>query len=86
MTLPAPPTRRKMKIDLVNLSPAGGFWVAFHGDVAASMLAAPLVLYFVASFVFPALRMEERKYVYHPGMFYGLGLFFTRRRFLLFLS
>ena len=68
---------RKMKIDLVNLSPAGGFWVAFQVAMYGGLvLAAPLVLFFVASFVFPALKMKERKYVYQ-GMFYGVGLFFT---------
>lgn len=68
---------RKMKVDLVNLSPAGGFWVAFQVAMYGGIvLAAPLVLYYIASFVFPALRMKERKYVYR-GMFYGLGLFFT---------
>jgi sec-independent protein translocase protein TatC len=68
---------RKMKVDLVNLSPAGGFWVAFQVAMYGGLvLAAPLVLYFVAAFVFPALKMKERKYVYR-GLFYGLGLFFT---------
>lgn len=68
---------RRMKVDLVNLSPAGGFWVAFQVAMYGGIvLAAPLVLYYIASFVFPALRMKERKYVYR-GMFYGLGLFFT---------
>lgn len=68
---------QKMKIDLVNLSPAGGFWVAFQVAMYGGIiLAAPFVLYFIASFVFPALKMKERKYVYR-GMFYGLGLFFT---------
>ena len=76
---------RKMKIDLVNLSPAGGFWVAFQVAMYGGLvLAAPFVLYFVTSFVFPALKMKERKYVYR-GMFYGLGLFFTGVGFCYFL-
>lgn len=76
---------RKMKIDLVNLSPAGGFWVAFQVAMYGGLvISAPLVLYFVASFVFPALKMKERKYVYR-GMFYGLGLFFTGVVFCYFL-
>lgn len=65
-----------MQIDLVNLSPAGGFivalQVAFYGGM---VLAGPFILYFVASFVFPALKMTERKYVYR-GLFFGAGLFF----------
>ena len=76
---------RKMRIDLVNLSPAGGFWVAFQVALYGGIvLAAPFVLYFIASFVFPALKMKERKYVYR-GMFYGLGLFFTGVGFCYFL-
>lgn len=68
---------RRMKVDLVNLSPAGGFWVAFQVAMYGGIvLAAPFVLYYIASFVFPALKMKERKYVYR-GMFYGLALFFT---------
>jgi len=76
---------QKMKLELINLSPAGGFWVAFQLALYGGMvLAAPFVLYFVASFVFPALKMKERKYVYR-GMFYGLGLFFTGVGFCYFL-
>jgi sec-independent protein translocase protein TatC len=76
---------RKMKVDLINLSPAGGFWVAFQVAMYGGLvLAAPLVLYFVASFVFPALRMKERKYVYR-GMFYGVGLFFLGVAFCYFI-
>jgi sec-independent protein translocase protein TatC len=67
----------KMQIELVNLSPAGGFFVAFQAALYGGMvLSAPLLLYFVASFVFPALKMHERKYVFR-GMFIGLGLFLT---------
>jgi sec-independent protein translocase protein TatC len=66
---------RRMHVDLVNLSPAGGFFVAvqvaLYGGV---VLAAPILLYFIASFVFPALRIKERKYVYR-AIFIGSGLF-----------
>jgi sec-independent protein translocase protein TatC len=76
---------RKMNVDLVNLSPAGGFWVAFQVALYGGLVvAAPLVLYFVASYVFPALKMRERKYVYR-GMFYGLSLFFTGVAFCYFI-
>ena len=68
---------KRMKIDLINLSPAGGFFVAiqvaFYGGM---VLAAPFIIYFIASFVFPALRMREQKYVYR-GLFVGAGLFLT---------
>jgi sec-independent protein translocase protein TatC len=75
----------KMNISLKNFSPAGGFWVAFQVAMYGGIvLAAPLVLYYIASFVFPALRMKERKYVYR-GMFYGLGLFLTGVAFCYFI-
>jgi sec-independent protein translocase protein TatC len=62
-------------IDLINLSPAGGFFVAFQVAFYGGMvLASPFIFYFVASFVFPALKMMERYYIYR-GLFYGLGLF-----------
>ena len=38
------------------------------------MLASPFIFYFVASFVFPALKIRERKYVYR-GLVIGVGLF-----------
>jgi len=68
---------QRMQVELVNLSPAGGFFVAFQAALYGGMvLAAPLLLYFIASFVFPALKMHEQKYVFR-GLFIGLGLFLT---------
>jgi len=65
----------RMQIDLINLTPAGGFLVAlqvaFYGGM---LLGAPFIFYFVAQFVFPALKMKERKYVYR-GLFFGGMLF-----------
>ena len=62
-------------VDLINLSPASGFFVAFQVALYGGMvLASPFIFYFVASFVFPALKMKERKYVYR-GLGYGLTLF-----------
>jgi sec-independent protein translocase protein TatC len=64
-----------MQVELINLHPAGGFFVAFQVAFYAGMvLAAFPILYFVASFVFPALKWNERKYVYR-GLFFGGGLF-----------
>jgi sec-independent protein translocase protein TatC len=66
-----------LNIDLINLSPAGAFFVAFQVALYGGMvLAAPFLLYFIASFVFPALRMHERKHVYR-ALFFGGGLFIT---------
>lgn len=76
---------RQMQIDLVNLSPAGGFVVAFQLALyGGAILAAPFILYFVASFVFPALRIREKKYVYR-ALLIGGGLFLIGVAFCYFL-
>jgi sec-independent protein translocase protein TatC len=64
-----------VQVELINLSPASGFFVAFQvAFYGGLVLAAPFIFYFIASFVFPALRLKERHYVYR-GMGYGVGLF-----------
>jgi sec-independent protein translocase protein TatC len=69
--------RDRLAVKIVNLSPAGSFIVAFRIAIYAGILiAAPFIIYFVAAFVFPALKMKEKKYVY-GGMIWGLGLFFV---------
>lgn len=66
---------KRLSVELVNLSPAGAFIVAFQVAIYAGIvLAAPFILYFVAQFVFPALKIKEKKYV-HRGLFFGVGLF-----------
>ena len=66
---------QRMHIDLVNLTPAGGFFVAFQVAFYGGMvLSAPIMLFFIAQFVFPALRIKERKYIYR-ALFIGGGLF-----------
>jgi sec-independent protein translocase protein TatC len=66
---------KRANISLINLGPASGFLVAFqvafYGGIG---LASPFIFYFVATFVFPALRLKERHYVYR-GLFFGIGLF-----------
>jgi len=66
-----------LPIDIINLSPAGSFIVAtkvaLYGGIAIS---SPFIFYFVSSFVFPALKMREKKYVYQ-GLIFGAGLFLT---------
>ncbi len=68
---------QRMQIDLVNLSPAGGFFVAiqlaFYGGL---VLSAPFIFYFIISFVFPALKLNEQKHVFR-ALFIGGGLFLT---------
>jgi sec-independent protein translocase protein TatC len=66
---------QRMKVDLINLSPAGGFVVAFQVAVyGGALLASPFVFYFIVAFVFPALKIRERKYVYR-GLIIGVALF-----------
>jgi len=66
---------QRLKIDLLNLSPAGGFFVAFQVALYGGVvLASPFIFYFVAAFVFPALKLKERHYVYR-GLGFGITLF-----------
>jgi sec-independent protein translocase protein TatC len=75
----------QLNIDLVNLGPAGAFFVAFQVAFYGGMvLAAPFIFYFIASFVFPALRFHERKHVYR-ALFFGSGLFLTGVSFCYFI-
>ena len=74
----APPdTFQKLHIDIINLSPTEAFFVAFqvafYGGLA---LASPFLFYYIAQFVFPALKMKEKKYVYR-GLGFGGALFAT---------
>lgn len=67
--------RERLPIEIINLSPAGSFVVATKvAFYAGLVIAAPFIFYFVAAFVFPALKMREKKYVYR-GLFFGGGLF-----------
>ena len=68
---------KKMDVSLVNLSPVGGFWVAMQVSLyGGTVLASPFIFYFIAGFIFPALRMREKHYVYR-GLGFGLLLFAT---------
>ena len=70
-----PETAQRMNTELVNLSPIGGFWVALQVALyGGTVLASPFIFYFVAGFIFPALRMKEKYYVYR-GLGFGLFLF-----------
>ncbi len=66
---------QRLKIDLINLSPANGFFVAFQvAFYGGIVLASPFIFYFIAMFVFPALKMREKRYVYR-GLGFGVALF-----------
>jgi sec-independent protein translocase protein TatC len=76
---------QRLQIDLINLSPAGGFVVAFQVAIyGGAMLASPFIFYFVAAFIFPALKLRERKYIYR-GLAFGGGLFLTGVAFCYFI-
>ncbi len=70
-----PPKNEKLPIEIVNLSPAGSFVVAtkiaFYGGL---VLASPFIFYQLAIFIFPALKMREKKYIFR-GLLFGGGLF-----------
>ncbi len=70
-----PLTVEKLKIELINLTPVGGFWVAMQVSMyGGTLLASPFIFYFIAGFIFPALRMKEKHYVYR-GLGFGVLLF-----------
>jgi sec-independent protein translocase protein TatC len=63
------------QIQLRNFGPAAGFMIAFQISLYGGMvLASPFLFYFIAQFVFPALKTTEKRYVY-PGIGVGLFLF-----------
>lgn len=80
-----PHTAEAMKVDLVNLGPVGGFWVALQVALYGGMvLACPFIFYFIAGFIFPALRLKEKYYVYR-GLGFGTFLFFLGVSFCYFI-
>jgi len=65
----------RLLIDIMNFSPAGAFIVATKvAFYAGLVMASPFIFYYVAAFIFPALKMREKKYVYR-GLGFGVGLF-----------
>jgi sec-independent protein translocase protein TatC len=70
-----PAVARQMRMDLQNLGPVSAFFVSLQIALYGGLvLASPFVFYFVAGFIFPALRMREKHYVYR-GLGFGLSLF-----------
>ena len=76
---------KQIKVDLNTLSPAGGFFDAFQVAIYAGIaLSSPLIFYFVAQFVFPALKMKEKRYVYR-GLGFSVPLFVIGASFCYFI-
>jgi len=69
--------RSDSPIDIVSLGPAAAFVVAtkiaFYGGL---IIASPFIFYFLANFIFPALKIHEKRYIYR-GLIFGFGLFVT---------
>jgi len=64
-----------LNMGIETIGPVDAFMVATKVAIYGGLiLASPFVFYFVASFVFPALKMTERKYTYR-GLAFGGGLF-----------
>lgn len=64
-------------VQLINLNPAGGFFVAFQiAFYGGLILASPFILYFIGQFVLPALKLTEKTYVLR-GLAIGTVLFFS---------
>lgn len=71
----AKPPPGESSIDIVSLGPVSAFIVATKIALYGGLtVASPFIFYFISAFVFPALRMREKKYVYQ-GLGFGLGLF-----------
>ncbi len=80
---PAPP--RKPLVDLINLSPAEAFFLAFKVAIYAGiLLASPFLFYYIGQFVLPALRIKEKKYLLR-GSAVGLVLFLVGVSFCYFI-
>ena len=72
-----PETSQKLQVEIVNLGPTSAFFVAFQVAIYGGLaLASPFIFYVIAQFVFPALKMTEKKYVYR-GLGAGFVLFAT---------
>jgi sec-independent protein translocase protein TatC len=64
-----------LKVRLHNFGPAEGFFVAFHvAFYGALVLSAPFWIYFLGSFIMPALNSRERNNIF-PWLGWSLVLF-----------
>jgi sec-independent protein translocase protein TatC len=75
-----PPTKESeaensLKVHLHNFGPAEGFFVAFHVALyGALVLSAPFWIYFMGSFIIPALNLRERQSLF-PWLSWSFVLF-----------
>jgi sec-independent protein translocase protein TatC len=63
------------KVRLHNFGPAEGFFVAFHVALyGALVVSSPFWMYFLGSFIFPALNLRERRALF-PWLGWSVTLF-----------
>ena len=68
---------QKLQVEIINISPTSAFFVAVQVAIYGGLaLASPFIFYVISQFVFPALKMREKKYVYR-GLGAGFLLFAT---------
>src|SRR5471032_2209504 len=72
---PSASTQLESATDLIYLDPAAPFFssmqLAFYGGI---LLSSPIIFFFLAQFLLPALKIREKKYVLRAA-FIGVGLF-----------
>lgn len=69
------PEASPLRVRLHNFGPAEGFFVAFHVAIYSSLvLSAPFWMYFLGSFIMPALKQRERRALF-PWLGWSLFLF-----------
>lgn len=74
-TNPPPAAVLGSATDLVYLDPSGPFLNALHLALyGAIILASPVIFFFLAQFILPALKVKEKKYVLRAASI-GVGLF-----------
>jgi sec-independent protein translocase protein TatC len=72
---PATGTLLQSATDLVYLDPSAPFFSSMHlAFYGAILLASPLIFFFTAQFILPALKIREKKYVLRAALI-GVGLF-----------
>ena len=83
-TTNAPPVP-KDSLPIINLTPVGGFVVAFKVAMYGGMvIASPFVFYFILQFVLPALKSKEKK-IGAPALAIAAVLFLTGVSFCYFI-
>jgi sec-independent protein translocase protein TatC len=74
---PQPKGAAPLPVRLRNFGPAEAFFVAFRVAIyAALLISAPFWLYFLGQFILPALRINEKRFLFY-WLGWGVVLFVT---------